>query len=166
MVLYKTMIKGNWWAVLIAVVVGLLVAAWYLGYYYAVPPNLDTSAPETTSLASGASSAKGVVQLEQPAAGTTIQSPLTVSGFVYGNNGTITIELAQKDSGVVVAKKTTAISGQADRITFAESLQFALPAVPQTGVITVTYTDKSGKGLDDTIAIPVAFPSDLGSGLE
>jgi hypothetical protein len=83
---------------------------------------------------------------------------------VYGNNGVLRIELAQEESGVVVASKDAVIRGAADRIDFAESLLVALPAVPQAGVLTVTYRDQSGNGLDDRVSISVQFPSDLGSG--
>lgn len=110
-------------------------------------------------------SAKGVIQLATPAAGSTIESPLQITGFVYGNNGTLTIELAQKESGVVVAEKSVPISGESDQIQFAESLLFALPAIPQPGIFTVTYEDADGV-LDDSVSIEVFFPSDLGSGLE
>ncbi|TSC64621.1 MAG: hypothetical protein G01um1014106_46 [Parcubacteria group bacterium Gr01-1014_106] len=109
-------------------------------------------------------SAKGVIQLGTPPRGTVLSSPLQVTGFVYGNTGTLRIELKQKGSGVVVASKSAPIRGAADRIDFAESLLFALPAMPQPGILTVSYTDASGKGLDDAVSIEVAFPSDLGSG--
>lgn len=110
-------------------------------------------------------SAKGVIQLATPTDGSTIASPLQVTGFVYGNNGTLSIELAQAQSGVVVSEKSAPISGEADQIQFAESLLFALPAIPQPGILTVTYDDADGV-LDDSVSLEVFFPSDLGSGLE
>lgn len=143
---------------------GLLLVMWF-----ATRPAPAKPAPAATELEpaiqSMSASAKGVVQLASPAAGTTIESPLQVTGFVYGNNGTLTIELAQKESGVVVVQKKTAISGKADQIQFAESLLFALPAIPQPGILTVAYKDAQGVR-DDSVSIEVSFPSDLGSGLE
>lgn len=121
--------------------------------------------PASEPPGNGAASAKGVIQLSQPTAGQTIAALLQVAGFVYGNNGVLHIELSQKETGVVVASKDAVIRGAADRIDFAESLLVALPAVPQAGILTVTYVDQSGKGLDDAVSIEVAFPSDLGSGL-
>ncbi|MBI4022396.1 MAG: hypothetical protein HY372_03480 [Candidatus Andersenbacteria bacterium] len=128
----------------------------------AVPPDAYQA---ESDFAAASASAKGVIQLASPSAGSTITSPLQITGLVYGNNGTLTIELAQAESGVVVAEKTTVISGQSDQIQFAESLLFALPVVPQTGILTVTYADAAGV-LDDSVSIEVSFPSDLGSGLE
>lgn len=120
-------------------------------------PNADGN---TTS-----SSAKGVIIVKTPIKGEVIKSPLTVSGLVYGNNGTITIRLKQKESGTYVTEdKVIKISGQSDKITFAEAIQFGLPAIPQTGILEIEYKDASGKGLNDKVLIDVNFPSDLGSG--
>lgn len=111
------------------------------------------------------SSAKGVIILKTPAKGEEIKSPLTVSGLVYGNNGTLTIKLKQKESNQYVTEdKIVKILGQSDNISFAESLQFGLPAMPQIGILEVEYKDSSGKGLDDKVSLEVNFPSDLGSG--
>lgn len=113
----------------------------------------------------GSGSAKGVVIIQKPAPSETITSPLTVSGFVFGNNGTLTIKLKQKISGQYVTEdKVVKISGKADKISFAEALQFGLPAEPQTGILEVIFKDNSGKGLDDKAEIEVKFPSDLGKG--
>ena len=157
--------KNRWW-VIAFISIAVLVAVGYAKYYNSPATSPAPASPtELSGPAEGrASSAKGVIQLDTPEAKSDITSPLQVTGFVYGNNGTLTIQLAQKESGVVVAEKTATIKGQADRLTFAESLQFALPAVPQPGVLTVTYEDNSGKGLTDNVSIQVAFPSDLSSG--
>lgn len=145
----------------------LLLAIWFTSP--AAPSAEAPTAPAAAETATGAeafsASAKGVIQLSHPADGSTIESPLQVVGFVYGNNGTLTFELAQKESGVTVSEKSTTISGEADRIQFAESLLFALPAIPQPGILTVTYKDRDAV-LDDSVSIEVSFPSDLGSGLE
>lgn len=160
--------KSLWW-VLAFVVISSLVA---VGYLYVVNSTPTALAPTTQDESSGsagevpgASSAKGVVQLGQPLAGTEIRSPLQVTGFVYGNNGTLILTLKQKESGVTVAEKQAKITGQADQIRFAESMQFALPVIPQPGILTAVYKDASGKGLDDSVSIEVSFPTDLGSGL-
>lgn len=111
------------------------------------------------------SSAKGVVIVQSPKNGQEIKSPLTVTGFVYGNNGTLTIKLKQKESGQYVTQdKVVKIEGKSDQISFAEAIQFGLPAMPQSGVLEIGYKDKSGKGLDDRVEIEVEFPSDLGKG--
>lgn len=111
------------------------------------------------------SSAKGVIIVKTPVKDEEIKSPLTVSGFVYGNNGTLTIKLKQKESGQYVTEdKIVKISGKSDNISFAENLQFGLPAIPQPGILEVEYKDSSSKGLDDKVSIEVNFPSDLGSG--
>lgn len=112
------------------------------------------------------STAKGVVIVKTPTRGEEIKSPLTVSGFVYGNNGTLTIKLKQKISGQYVTEdKVVKIAGKSDQISFAESLQFGLPAMPQTGILEIEYKDESGKKLDDKVKIEVEFPSDLGKGI-
>lgn len=130
--------------------------------------NTKTGKPKAQfdlSKAEETSTAKGVVIVKSPVKGEKIKSPLTVTGFVYGNNGTLTIKLKQKDSGQYVTEdKVVKIEGKSDQISFAESLQFGLPAMPQTGVLEIEYTDKSGKGLDDKVQIEVKFPSDLGKG--
>ncbi len=147
-------------------VIGVLLLAWWFFAPESVPS--DTPGVRSSPIAIErpvAASAKGVIQLEAPQQDSKLVSPLQVSGFVYGNSGTVAIKLRQKESGVVVAEKTAVIKGQADQISFAESLQFALPVVPQPGVLEVTFKDTSGKGLDDTVSIAVNFPSDLGSGL-
>lgn len=111
------------------------------------------------------SSAKGVIIVKMPGKGEEIKPPLTVTGFVYGNNGTLTIKLKQKESGQYVTEnKVVKISGKSDNIPFAETIQFGLPAMPQTGILEVEYKDASGKGLNDKVSIDVNFPSDLGSG--
>lgn len=120
-------------------------------------PNTDDN---TTS-----SSAKGVIILQTPTKREEIKSPLTVSGLVYGNNGTLTIKLKQKESGQYVTEdKVVKISGKSDNISFAEAIQFGLPAQPQPGILEIEYKDKSSKGLDDKVSVEVSFPSDLGSG--
>lgn len=146
--------------VTVAVVV-LLVFAFSQGKLQistqSVFPNTDGS---TTS-----SSAKGVIIVKTPGRGEEIKSPLTVSGLVYGNNGTLTIKLKQKESSqYVTGDKIVKISGKSDNISFAEAIQFGLPAMPQAGILEVEYKDASGKGLDDKVSLEVNFPSDLGSG--
>lgn len=112
------------------------------------------------------STAKGVVIVKSPTKGKEIRSPLTVTGFVYGNNGTLTIKLKQKISGQYVTEdKVVKIEGKSDQISFAESLQFGLPAMPQTGVLEIEYKDKNNQKLDDKVEIEVEFPSDLGKGI-
>lgn len=114
----------------------------------------------------GSGSAKGVVIVQKPATSEKITSPLTVSGFVFGNNGTLTIKLKQKESGQYVTEdKVVKISGKADKINFAEALQFGLPVQPQTGILEVSFKDDSGKGLDDKVEMEVEFSSDLGKGI-
>ena len=111
------------------------------------------------------SSAKGVVIVKTPLKQEEIKSPLTVTGFVYSNNGILTIKLKQKESNQYVTEdKIVKISGKSDQISFAETLQFGLPAMPQVGVLEIEYKDQSNKGLDDKVTIEVNFPSDLGSG--
>lgn len=125
-------------------------------------PQTSSPSPDMTYT----SSAKGVVQVGSPTPSQEIRSPLTVTGFVYGDNGTLTIRLKQKESGVYVTEdKTVRISGASDQITFAEAIQFGLPAMPQPGILEVIYKDNSGKGLDDRVSLEVNFPTDLGSGL-
>lgn len=129
--------------------------------YQTPSPKLKLSA--NNNLGSG--SAKGVVIVQKPMPSEKITSPLTVSGFVFGNNGTLTIKLKQKESGEYVTEdKVVKISGKADKISFAEALQFGLPVQPQTGVLEVSFKDGSGQGLDDKAEIEVEFPSDLGKG--
>lgn len=120
-------------------------------------PNLNG---DTTS-----SSAKGVIMVKTPTKGEEIKSPLTVSGFVYSNNGTLTIKLKQKESGQYVTEdKVVKISGKSDNISFAESLQFGLPVQPQPGILEIEFQDAGGGRLDDKVSIEVNFPSDLGPG--
>lgn len=109
---------------------------------------------------------KGVIIVKTPIKGEEIKSPLTISGLVYGNNGTLTIKLKQKESGQYVTEdKVVQIEGKSDNISFAEAIQFGLPVQPQPGVLEIEYKDKSGKGLDDKVSVEVNFPSDLGSGI-
>lgn len=111
------------------------------------------------------SSAKGVIIVKTPGKNEEIKSPLTVSGLVYGNNGTLTIKLKQKTSGQYVTEdKVVKIFGKSDNISYAEAIQFGLPAMPQPGILELEYKDASGKGLDDKVSIDVNFPSDLGAG--
>lgn len=157
-------------------VIALIIAALVLGAYFAYSNQNKTipagkSSPTTASSTpvppTGSSSAKGVIIVHSPTAGQAIRSPLTVTGFVYGNQGTLTIKLKQSKSGMYVTEdKVIKIAGASDKITFAEAIQFGLPAEPQTGTLEVLYKDDSGKGLDDKISINVQFPSDLGSGLK
>lgn len=112
------------------------------------------------------SSSKGVVQVESPTEGQEVQSPLTVTGFVYGNNGTLTIKLKQQESGVYVTQdKTVQITGSADKINFAEAIQFGLPAMPQIYILKIVFKDNSGQGLDDSVSVEVNPSGDLGAGL-
>lgn len=130
-----------------------------------IPPSSSLKTSSSTNDNSLTSSAKGVVQVSNPAPGREITSPLTVSGFVYGNKGTLTIKLKQKETGQYVSEdKIAQILGKADKISFAEAIQFGLPVKPQTGILEVIYKDESGQGLDDKVSIEVQFPSDLGSG--
>lgn len=123
------------------------------------------SAFPNTDINTTSSSAKGVIIVKTPAKGEEIKSPLTVSGFVYGNNGTLTIKLKQKESGQYVTEdKVVKIEGKSDQISFAEAIQFGLPAMPQPGILEVEYKDASSKGLDDNVSIEINFPSDLSSG--
>ena len=129
----------------------------------ATQPVTKTPFPDTEKPTS--SSAKGVIILQTPSKGEEIKSPLTVTGYVYGNNGTLTIKLKQKESGqYVTEEKQVKISGKSDNISFAEAIQFGLPAQPQPGILEIEYKDKSSKGMDDIISVEVSFPSDLGSG--
>lgn len=160
-------------------VIVVVIATLALGAYFAYSnqnktnPTLQPALSPTplpsskTSTKATSSSAKGVVIVQSPAAGQEIRSPLTVTGFVYGNNGTLTIKLKQKESGQYVTEdKVVKISGKSDKISFAEAIQFGLPAQPQAGILEVEYKDASGKGLDDKVSIEIQFPSDLGSGLQ
>lgn len=126
----------------------------------------ETSSPATqTTTSVPTTSAKGVVAIESPKPKEEITSPLTVTGFVWGNNGRLTIKLKQKESGqYVIEDKVVAISGAADKISFAEAIQFGLPVMPQAGILEVIFEDLSGQGLDDSVAVEVNFPSDLGRG--
>lgn len=63
----------------------------------------------------------------------------------------------------VTEDKVVKITGKSDKIDFAETIQFGLPAMPQPGILEIEYKDASGKG-DDKISLEVNFPSDLGSG--
>lgn len=159
-------------AILIIVVVFIIALA---GYFFSFSQNKSEPVQSTKVSESikptpidnnlGSGSAKGVVIVQKPAPSETITSPLTVSGFVFGNNGTLTIKLKQKISGQYVTEdKVVKISGLADKISFAEALQFGLPVEPQTGILEVIFKDNSGKGLDDKAEIEVQFPSDLGKG--
>lgn len=127
--------------------------------------NSTQSAFPNTDANITSSSAKGVIILQTPTRNEEIKSPLTISGLIYGNNGTLTIKLKQKESGQYVTEdKVVKISGKSDNISFAETIQFGLPAMPQTGILEVEYKDASAKGLDDKVSVEVNFPSDLGSG--
>lgn len=111
------------------------------------------------------SSAKGVVIVEAPTPYQEIRSPLLVTGFVYGNKGKLTIKLKQKESGAYVTEdKVINIAGKADKISFAEAIQFGLPVEPQVGVLELIFQDGSGQGLDDQVFLEVNFPGDLGKG--
>ena len=123
-------------------------------------PQSTNSAKNTIS-----SSAKGEIIVETHTNGQEIKSPLTVTGLVYGNNGTLTIKLKQKESGMYVTQdKVVKISGKSANIAFAGAIMFGLPAMPQPGILEVEYKDASGQGLDDKVSIEVNFPSDLGRG--
>lgn len=133
--------------------------------YFVFGKNLTTKSTINDAQNTTSSSAKGVIIVKTPSKGEEIKPPLTVTGFVYGNNGTLTIKLKQKDSGqYVTVDKIVKIFGKSDNISFAEGLQFGLPVMPQMGILEVEYKDASGKGLDDKVSIEVNFPSDLGSG--
>lgn len=126
-------------------------------------PNLPSPAIQNPPVTS--SSAKGVIMVQSPTKGQEIKPPLTVSGLVYGNMGTLTIKLKQKESGMYVTEdKVVKISGKSDNISFAEAIMFGLPAMPQEGILEIIYKDASGQGLDDKVEIVVNFPSDLGRG--
>lgn len=124
------------------------------------PPNKNSKVSTPAS-----PSAKGVIMIQTPTKGQEIRPPLTVTGLVYGNNGTLTIKLKQKESGMYVTEdKVVKISGKSDNISFAEAMMFGLPAMPQPGILEVSYKDDSDQGLDDKVSIEVNFPSDLGRG--
>lgn len=126
-------------------------------------PTPTPSPVKSTINTSPSGSAKGVVMVDSPVAGSEIKSPLIVSGFVYSKKGTLTITLKQKESGAIVTTpKIVKIQGQADKISFVEALQFGLPVKPQVGILELSFKDESGKGADDKFSIPVQFPSDLG----
>lgn len=164
--------KGAVQPVLIVLIVAVVLA----GVYFftqnkssvqktETPAISQTPAPKTENTNLGQGSAKGVVIVQNPKPSQIITSPLTVSGLVYGNNGTLTIKLKQKESGQYVTEdKVVKISGSSDNITFAEALQFGLPVMPQTGILEVSFKDESGQGLDDNVSLEVEFPSDLGKG--
>lgn len=169
--LVKEMEKGTVQFAILIIVVVLIIA--FVGYLFSQNksgPVQSTKVSESVKPTSvdnnlGSGSAKGVVIVQKPAPSEKITSPLTVSGFVFGNNGTLTIKLKQKTSGQYVTEdKVVKISGKADKISFAEALQFGLPVEPQTGIVEVIFKDNSGKGLDDKAEIEVQFPSDLGKG--
>ncbi|MBI2022018.1 hypothetical protein HYS93_04050 [Candidatus Daviesbacteria bacterium] len=157
--------------ILIAIIAGFLLSQDKLPFSNTSKeqPKEQTPSAEKVSTApqpdQASSSPKGVVIVQKPAKGEKITSPLTISGFVYGNNGTLTIKLKQKISGSYVTEdKVVKIQGKSDNISFAEAIQFGLPVQPQTGVLELIYKDNSGKGLDDKVEIEVEFPSDLGKG--
>lgn len=109
--------------------------------------------------------AKGVIGISNPRPGQKITSPLTVTGVVYVKKGKLTITLKQKESGSVVTEpKTIQIDGSSDNIQFAETIQFGLPAKPQSGILEISFKDETGKNADDEVSIEVEFPSDLGKG--
>ncbi|MBI2595104.1 hypothetical protein HYW46_00015 [Candidatus Daviesbacteria bacterium] len=129
------------------------------------PQKKVTITPKPDQPSSTSSSPKGVVIVQKPTKGEKITSPLTISGFVYGNNGTLTIKLKQRIGGSYVTEdKIVKIQGKSDNISFAEAIQFGLPVEPQTGILEVIFKDNSGKSLDDKVEIEVEFPSDLGKG--
>ena len=166
--------RGNVNPLVVIVVIAAIAVGAYLAYsnQNTTAPTLPATKPSpsasttTPATEASSSSAKGVVIVQSPTAGKEIKSPLTVTGFVYGNKGTLTIKLKQKKSGSYVTEdKVVKISGSADKVSFAEAIQFGLPAEPQEGVLEIVYKDGSGKGLDDKVSVDVKFPSDLGSGL-
>lgn len=152
---------------LIATIVLVLIGGYFL-LNRQPNPGVSTLSPRPTQTdikSELTGTAKGVVIVQNPVPGATITSPLTISGFVYGNNGTITIRLKQKESGLYVTEdKVVKITGKSDKIDFAEAIQFGLPIEPQAGILEVIYKDDSGKGLYDKVEIEVEFPSDLGRG--
>lgn len=162
--------KGTVQPAILIVAVVLIIALG--GYFFSqsklnLNNNSDIKPVQSTPIDNnlGSGSAKGVVIVQKPAKSEKITSPLTVSGFVYGNDGILTIKLKQKESGEYVTEdKVVKIFGKADKISFAESLQFGLPVEPQTGILEVSFKGGSGKGLDDKVEIEVEFPSDLGKG--
>ncbi|MBI3260970.1 hypothetical protein HYZ64_01185 [Candidatus Berkelbacteria bacterium] len=144
-----------WW------VLGIIVVIAVVGYYFSV------RSPQGRVTTTESGSAKGVLVVRKPQPKDNVVHPMLVAGAVQnkkGAKGTLTIELKQKESGVVVASKTAEIDGLSDSITFNETLQVALPAVPQDGELIVTFKDASGQGLEDTVTVPVYFPSDLERG--
>ena len=74
-------------------------------------------------------------------------------GSVKAKKGTVTIKLSQTGSGV---------GSLSDNIQFAEAIMFGLPAIPQEGILEVSFKDESGQGLDDSVRIEIELPSDLG----
>lgn len=149
--------KGS--APILIIVLAVAIFAGYLLSQNKYPKFSETVPSPTPSVN------KGVIQLKLPGSKQEITSPLTVSGLVYGNNGTLTIKLKQKESGqYVTEEKQVKIFGKSDNISFAQAIQFGLPVQPQTGILEIFYKDESGKGLDDKVSIEVEFPSDLGKG--
>ncbi len=150
---------------LVALIVGL-VAGFYIGQSQT---KSSVESPATTESQSSqtrnndpVTSAKGVISVEKPAEGSEIGTPLLVIGSVKSNKGTVSIILSQKDSGVVVGTKEAKIDGVSDNIQFAEAILFGLPAIPQEGILEVSFKDESGSGADDSVSLNVNFPSDLG----
>lgn len=156
--------RGN---IQIPVIIGVVIIL-VIGFFVFLQPKnkpADSVNSPPPNQAEMFSSAKGVVIVKSPNKGEKIKSPLTVTGFVYGNNGILTVKLKQKESGQYVTEdKIVKIEGISDKISFAETIQFGLPVMPQTGVLEIEYKDKSGKGLSDRVDIEVEFPSDLGKG--
>ena len=150
---------------ILAPIVGLAVG-FYIGQSQTKTPDKSPLTTESQSSQTKndepATSDKGVISVERPAKGDEIGTPLLVVGSVKAKKGTVTIKLSQKDSGVVVGTKEAKIDGLSDNIQFAEAIMFGLPAIPQEGILEVSFKDESGQGLDDSVRIEIELPSDLG----
>ena len=141
---------------ILAPIVGLAVG-FYIGQSQTKTPDKSPLTTESQSSQTKndepATSDKGVISVERPAKGDEIGTPLLVVGSVKAKNGTVTIKLSQTGSGV---------GSLSDNIQFAEAIMFGLPAIPQEGILEVSFKDGSGQGLDDSVRIEIEFPSDLG----
>ena len=141
---------------ILAPIVGLAVG-FYIGQSQTKTPDKSPLTTESQSSQTKndepATSDKGVISVERPAKGDEIGTPLLVVGSVKAKKGTVTIKLSQTGSGV---------GSLSDNIQFAEAIMFGLPAIPQEGILEVSFKDGSGQGLDDSVRIEIEFPSDLG----
>lgn len=141
---------------ILAPIVGLAVG-FYIGQSQTKTPDKSPLTTESQSSQTKndepATSDKGVISVERPAKGDEIGTPLLVVGSVKAKNGTVTIKLSQTGSGV---------GSLSDNIQFAEAIMFGLPAIPQEGILEVSFKDESGQGLDDSVRIEIELPSDLG----